>query len=167
MSLLFSARFCSFEDKSPSRCKHYGNGLGQIAGFCLFAFIRIESSWQDPEHRMITSFARNLLTYTMSEPPHPLKTLLQLQLATDASTVLHLPWVVSTLSPACFTPSSHLQKWATRVNSLIHSKDPGARWAGLSLALQTALHSRETLMENAQGWLGVALPLFSVRVFIP
>lgn len=103
----------------------------------------------------------------MSEPPHLLKTLLQLQLATDVSAVLHLPWIIPALTVACFTPSPHLQKWTTRLNSLIHSKDPGARWAGLTLALQTAMFSRELMMDNAQGWIGVALPLLSVRVSIP
>ncbi|KAH9844088.1 rRNA processing/ribosome biogenesis-domain-containing protein [Rhodofomes roseus] len=95
------------------------------------------------------------------ESVHPLKGLLQLQLASDASAVLHLPYVLETISAQHFVPSPHTQKWCTRVNSLIHSRDPGARWSGLCLALQTSIHSRSLMMEYATSWIGVALPLLS------
>lgn len=94
---------------------------------------------------------------------HPLKGLLQVQLASDASAVLHLPYVLETLSTEHFQPSQHTQKWCTRVNSLVHSRDLAARWSGLCLALQTSIDSKRLMMEYAASWIGVALPLLSVR----
>jgi hypothetical protein len=99
-----------------------------------------------------------------SDSVHPLKTFLQLQLATDGAAVQNLPYVVQFLSLQHLQPSSHVQKWASRINSLIHSKDPGARWAGLSIACQTSVLSRELMLENARGWVSATLPLFSVRL---
>lgn len=93
---------------------------------------------------------------------HPLKALLQLQLASDSYAVLHLPYVLASLTSTCFSPSPHIQKWTTRIHSLIHSKDPGARWAGLCIAYQTSLFSKSIMIECAQNWLGVALPVLSV-----
>ncbi|KAI0065940.1 hypothetical protein BV25DRAFT_1613288 [Artomyces pyxidatus] len=93
--------------------------------------------------------------------PHPLKILLQSQLASDSLAVLHLPYVLPTLSPQHLLPSPHLQKWIARLNSLIHSKDPGARWAGLVLATKTSVLSKSIMMEHAQSWIGAALPLLS------
>ena len=98
---------------------------------------------------------------------HPLRALLQLHLASDSSAVLHLPHIISSLTEDCFSPSPHLSKWTTRVTSLLHSKDPGARWAGLCLAYHTAVLSRDILIEHAQGWIGVALPLLSVCLYFP
>ncbi|OJT12538.1 hypothetical protein TRAPUB_10939 [Trametes pubescens] len=88
-----------------------------------------------------------------------LKDLLQLQLASDAYAVLHLPFVLESLSKEDFQPSAHTQKWIARVNSLIHSKDPGARWSGLCLAFQTAVFSRSIMLECAQNWVAAAMPL--------
>ncbi|KAI9507018.1 rRNA processing/ribosome biogenesis-domain-containing protein [Russula earlei] len=98
---------------------------------------------------------------------HPLRTFLQFQLASDDAAVLNLPHVVQFLSPQHFKPSPHLQKWSTRINSLIHSKDPGARWAGLSIACRTSTLSRELMLENARGWVSAALPLFSKQEPLP
>ena len=103
---------------------------------------------------------------SMSDSVHPLRTSLQLHLASDDAAVLNLPFVIQFLSPQHLQPSPHLQKWIIRINSLIHSKDPGARWAGLSLACQIAAFSRELMLENARNWVGAALPLFSVRLSI-
>jgi hypothetical protein len=100
----------------------------------------------------------------MSDSVHPLKTFLHLQLASDKDAVLNLPYVVRFLSPQHLQPSPHLQKWMSRINSLIHSKDPGACWAGLAIAYQTSLLSREVMLESARSWVSAALPLFSVRV---
>ncbi|KAH9049102.1 rRNA processing/ribosome biogenesis-domain-containing protein [Lactarius hengduanensis] len=97
----------------------------------------------------------------MSDSIHPLRTFLQLHLASDDAAVSNLPFVIQFLSPQHLQPSPHLQKWITRVNSLVHSKDPGARWAGLSIACQIALFSRALMLENAKNWVGAALPLFS------
>ncbi|KAH9939977.1 rRNA processing/ribosome biogenesis-domain-containing protein [Amylocystis lapponica] len=101
------------------------------------------------------------------EDHHPLKALLQLQLASDSYAVLHLPYVLETLTPEYFLPSSHTQKWTARVNSLLHSKDAGARWSGLCIASQTAVCSRALMMECAQSWVGVALPLLSKNEPLP
>jgi|SRR5712671_2581122 len=101
-----------------------------------------------------------------SDSVHPLKTFLQFQLASDNAAILNLPYVIQYLSHQHLQPSPHLQKWLARINSLIHSKDPGARWAGLSIACQSSILSRELMLENAKGWVSAALPLFSVRVSI-
>ncbi|KAI9056538.1 hypothetical protein FKP32DRAFT_1599270 [Trametes sanguinea] len=93
------------------------------------------------------------------ESSHRLKDLLQLQLASDAHAVLHLPFVLESLSKEDFQPSAHTQKWIARVNSLIHSRDPGAKWSGLCLAFQTAVFSRALMLECAQGWVAAAMPL--------
>ncbi|KAH9045464.1 hypothetical protein EDB85DRAFT_2070270 [Lactarius pseudohatsudake] len=100
----------------------------------------------------------------MSDSIHPLRTFLQLHLASDDAAVSNLPFVIQFLSPQHLQPSPHLQKWITRINSLVHSKDPGARWAGLSIACRIALFSRALMLENARNWVGAALPLFSVRL---
>ncbi|KAI0284276.1 rRNA processing/ribosome biogenesis-domain-containing protein [Russula aff. rugulosa BPL654] len=97
-----------------------------------------------------------------SDSVHPLKTLLHIQLASDNAAVLNLPHVIRFLSAQHLQPSPHLQKWMTRINTLIHSKEPGACWAGLTIACQTSLLSRQVMLESAKSWVSVALPLFSV-----
>jgi len=94
---------------------------------------------------------------------HPLKTLLNLHLASDASAALHLPYILSVLSPDSFASSPHLTKWLLRVNSLLHSKDASAKWCGLCLAHATSMQSRSLMIENAHSWMQVALPILSVR----
>ena len=94
---------------------------------------------------------------------HPLKTLLQVQLASDSHAVLHLPFILETLTKEDFARSPHTQKWIPRLNSLIHAKDPAAKWSGLCLAFQTATFSRDLMLECAQSWVGAALPLLVVR----
>ena len=95
-----------------------------------------------------------------------LKTLLQIQLASDASAVRHLPFFLTSLTQESIKPSPHLAKWTTRIHALLHSKDSGARWAGLCLAYKTSVLSQNLMIETAQSYLGVALPLLSVRVTI-
>ncbi len=95
---------------------------------------------------------------------HPLKALLQLQLASDAYAVLHLPYILDSLNSEALRPSQHTQKWSTRVNSLIHSKDAGARWAGLCIAFNTSFFSRDLMLECAQSWVTAVVPLLSVRM---
>ena len=95
---------------------------------------------------------------------HPLRTLLQLQLASDSNAVLHLPYILSTLDATTLQPSSHTQKWTSRLGSLIHSKDVGARWAGLCIAQRTAVLSNPLMLECAPGWVTVVLPMLSVRM---
>ncbi|KAJ6628867.1 rRNA processing/ribosome biogenesis-domain-containing protein [Mycena sp. CBHHK59/15] len=98
---------------------------------------------------------------------HPLKALLQLQLASDSYAVLHLPYILSSLSPECLLPSQHSSKWTARINSLLHSKSADARWAGLCIAYKTALLSKSVMIECAQSWLGVALPNLSKKESVP
>lgn len=94
---------------------------------------------------------------------HPLKVLLQLYLSSDANAALHLPYILSSINAEVLQPSAHTPKWTTRVHSLLHAKDAPARWAGFCLALQTSVYSRQIMMESAQGWITVALPMLSVR----
>ncbi|KAF8238885.1 hypothetical protein L208DRAFT_1421135 [Tricholoma matsutake] len=96
-----------------------------------------------------------------------LKSLLQLQLASDSSAVINLPLVLTSLTSDDFLPSSHLSKWTTRINSLLHSKEAGGRWAGLCLAQKTSLLSKNTMVEFSQSWLGVALPILSRNEPLP
>lgn len=93
---------------------------------------------------------------------HPLKVLLNIHLVSDASAALNLPFILSTLSPDSLGPSPHLSKWIARVQALLHSRGPEGRWAGLVLAQKTATLSQTLLLENAQAWIAVALPLLSV-----
>ncbi|KIJ56927.1 hypothetical protein M422DRAFT_23065 [Sphaerobolus stellatus SS14] len=92
---------------------------------------------------------------------HPLETILQLQVGSDQAAVLNLPYITASLTPTQFSPSPHLQKWISRIASLIHAKQPGSRWAGLCLALQTSVLNKAIMMEAAQGWVGSALPMLS------
>lgn len=108
---------------------------------------------------------QDLSVHDMEAGQH-LKTLLQIQLASDASAVRHLPFSLTTLTQESFKPSPHLAKWTTRIHALLHSKDSGARWAGLCLAYKTSILSQNLMIEAAQSYLGVALPLLSVRVTI-
>lgn len=94
---------------------------------------------------------------------HPLKVLLQLHLGSDSNAALYLPHVLASITAEALQPSSHTQKWTTRVHSLLHAKDASARWAGLCIALRTSIHSRTLMIECAQGWVTVVLPMLSVR----
>jgi len=96
---------------------------------------------------------------------HPLKTFLNIHLASDASALLHLPFVLNSLTSENLASSSHLPKWIARVQSLLHSKDTGGRWVGLVLAQKTVLLSQGLLLEYGQSWAGIALLLISVRLF--
>ncbi|KAF8639780.1 hypothetical protein AX17_001040 [Amanita inopinata Kibby_2008] len=103
----------------------------------------------------------------MDADTHPLKVLLQLYLANDASAAANLPYILGQLTEDYFLPSPHLTKWITRINSLLLSKEACGRWAGLCLAYQTSEYTKSAMMENAQGWLAVALPLLSKNESIP
>ncbi|KAJ6515674.1 rRNA processing/ribosome biogenesis-domain-containing protein [Mycena sanguinolenta] len=98
---------------------------------------------------------------------HPLKSLLQLQLGSDSYAVLHLPYILSALTHQSLLPSEHSTKWTARVNSLLYSKSPDARWAGLCLAHKTSVLSKSTMIECAQSWIGVALPILSKKEPLP
>lgn len=111
---------------------------------------------------------------------NPVENLLQLQLSSDALAVLYLPSILSVLSPVHFssdaTASSSkaggvsqvapmtpalLNKWCTRVLSLMQSKDTGARWAGICLARKTGELRRDVVVEYAQRWISLTLPSLS------
>jgi hypothetical protein len=100
----------------------------------------------------------------MEPAPHPLKTILQLHLASDVSAASHLPHALTVLDEQCLLPSSHISKLTARINSLLHSKEACGRWAGLCLAYRISECSKPLMIEYAQGWLSVALPLLSVRI---
>lgn len=98
-----------------------------------------------------------------------LESIVQLQLATETTSVFHLPIVLESLTEEHFhshSPShssAGRTRWVARVNSMLHSKEPAGRWAGACLARRTAAVSKEVLLECASGWIGVVLPWFSVR----
>ncbi|KAF9028466.1 hypothetical protein BDZ89DRAFT_1066113 [Hymenopellis radicata] len=96
-----------------------------------------------------------------TDATHPLKVVLQLHVATDVAAAQNLPYLLDVLSSQCLAPSPHLPKWTARINSLLHSKQVHGRWAGLCLAHKTSLHSKSVMIENAQNWLGIALPNLS------
>ncbi|KAJ7498714.1 rRNA processing/ribosome biogenesis-domain-containing protein [Mycena latifolia] len=98
---------------------------------------------------------------------HPLKALLQLQLGSDSYAVLHLPYILSSLTTDSLLPSPHSSKWTARINSLLHSKAADARWAGLCIAHKTSVLSRSTMIECAQSWIGIALPVLSKKEATP
>ncbi|KAH7344070.1 rRNA processing/ribosome biogenesis-domain-containing protein [Rhizoctonia solani] len=90
----------------------------------------------------------------MSSAKHPLELLLQNHLGTDDA--------LSTLQqPDIFGEARVLGKWNARINSFLHSREAASRWVGLCLARYTALGSRQILVDNAQGWVGVVLPMLS------
>lgn len=93
-----------------------------------------------------------------------LAALLQHQLAGDNSAFQHLPYIISSLTSDHFAASPHTVKWILRVNSLMHSKDPAARWAGICLAKKTSELSPKTMVENAQTWVTNVLPMLSVSL---
>lgn len=92
-----------------------------------------------------------------------LQTFLQVHLASDASAVTHLPFILQILTALVLERSSQLSKWNARTSSLIHSRESGARWAGLCIAKQTAVLSKNIVLQAGQGWVTVVLPMLSVR----
>lgn len=105
------------------------------------------------------------LTRTMANTDL-LQTFLQLHLATDAVAVINLPSILSSLTSKSLESSPHLVKWTNRVNALIHCREPGARWAGITLALHTSKLTRNVLVSSAQSWVSTILPMLSVRASI-
>ncbi|KAF5390544.1 hypothetical protein D9757_002613 [Collybiopsis confluens] len=98
---------------------------------------------------------------------HPLKALLSFHLASDSSAIAHLPDIIDLISAQHFSHSSHTTKWTARINSLLHSKEAGARWAGLCLAHRTSVCSKTLMVECAQSWLGVTIPILSKKESLP
>ncbi|KAG8860532.1 hypothetical protein FRB96_003786 [Tulasnella sp. 330] len=96
-----------------------------------------------------------------------LAALLQHQLAGDTSAFEHLPYIISSLTSDHLAASPQTVKWILRVNSLMHSKDPAARWAGICLAKKTSELSPKTMMEHAQTWVTNVLPMLSRTEPVP
>ncbi|KAG8850762.1 hypothetical protein FRC20_001944, partial [Serendipita sp. 405] len=105
------------------------------------------------------------------EQEDTLESILNLQLSSETLTVLYLPSILSLLSPEHFSTEpngakqgvslSHINKWMNRIMSLMQSKDAGARWAGICLARKTGHIRRDLLVEYAQRWINLTLPLLS------
>jgi hypothetical protein len=114
-----------------------------------------------PDHTL------DLSRFSDMQQENILEGLLRLQLSSDAISALYLPSVLSTLSSIHFSTStdSQIHKWATRITSLLQSKDASARWAGACLAKKTAELRSELAVEYAQRWINLTLPLLSVRSF--
>ncbi|KAG9019683.1 hypothetical protein FRB90_011492 [Tulasnella sp. 427] len=87
--------------------------------------------------------------------------ILQHQLATDASSFEHTPIVLQTLTAEHLKPSQHSGKWMARINSLLHSREPSLRWTGLCLAYKTSELSMTLMLEHAEVWVGLVLPMLS------
>lgn len=128
---------------------------GRQTYFCHGCSCKLHSR-QSPESRESSSM----------DPASHLKYLLQTQLATDSSAVRYLPYCLSTLTVECLLPSAHLAKWTTRILALFHSKDAGARWAGLCLAHKSSILSQKIMIDCAQSWITVVLPMLSVGAFV-
>jgi hypothetical protein len=80
--------------------------------------------------------------------------------STDTSAVINLSFVFNSLTEG---DSFSVQKWTIRTNSLtVLSKDPGARWASLSIALRITTLLRDAMNECAHAWIAVALPMLFV-----
>ena len=93
-----------------------------------------------------------------------LKTGLQLHPPTDDSAVTNFPFVLNGLIEEDVHSQGQIQKWTIRINSLIHSKVPGAGWAGLSIALRTAMIFRDVMNECAQVWTTAVLLMLFVSL---
>ncbi|KIO31087.1 hypothetical protein M407DRAFT_221600 [Tulasnella calospora MUT 4182] len=87
--------------------------------------------------------------------------ILQHQLATDATTLAQMPIVLQTLTADHLKPSQPTGKWMARINSLLHSREPSFRWAGLCLADKTSELSVQLMLEHAETWIGIVLPMLS------
>jgi hypothetical protein len=80
----------------------------------------------------------------------------------DERVVQHLPAIIDSLEPSNFGSTAQNSKWTNRINALLHAKQPASRWAGLVLAHHTSLHSKDIMVDQAQSWLAIALPIISV-----
>lgn len=93
---------------------------------------------------------------------HRLAVLLQYQVAGDITAFQNLPHVLSALRAEDLAASPHRTKWILRVNSLLHSKEPAARWTGLCLARRSAELNQELLTEHAHTWVTSAMSMLAV-----
>ncbi|KZW03784.1 hypothetical protein EXIGLDRAFT_663068 [Exidia glandulosa HHB12029] len=91
----------------------------------------------------------------------PLEHVLQVLLANDNAAVQHLPTVLTSLSSPDYARSQHLRKFCTRVNALIHAKEPAPRWAGILIAEHAFRLNKDAVLDSAQAWVTAVLPLLS------
>ncbi|KAG8901834.1 hypothetical protein FRC00_004232 [Tulasnella sp. 408] len=87
--------------------------------------------------------------------------LLQHQLATDVTALSQVPIVLQTLTEDHLKPSQHTGKWMARIKSLLHSREASLRWTGLCLADKTSELSVQLMLEHAETWIGIVLPMLS------
>lgn len=96
-----------------------------------------------------------------------LESILQIQLSSDTLATVFLPSILITLSTAQLSKQpSHTNKWIARITALMQSKDKdvGARWTGICLAKKTLELRRDLIVECAQRWINLTLPLLSVSI---
>lgn len=98
-----------------------------------------------------------------SSAPDALELVLQVHLANDNSAVQHLPTVLASLNSPDYARSQHLRKFCTRLNALVHAKDPAPRWSGILIAEHAFRLNKDAVLDHAQSWVTVVLPLLSVR----
>ncbi|RUS28398.1 rRNA processing/ribosome biogenesis-domain-containing protein [Jimgerdemannia flammicorona] len=60
--------------------------------------------------------------------------------------------------------SMPFHKWCTRINSLLHSKVSGARWAGICLIKVSIEQSHDLYLENLGSWCSALLSLLAVGI---
>lgn len=90
--------------------------------------------------------------------------LLQHQLAADSNAFSQLPVVLASLDKQHFENKASTTKWTNRLNSLVHSKDVSVRWSALCLIHKTCQLSLPTMLEHAEKWIALVLPMLSVSI---
>lgn len=63
------------------------------------------------------------------------------------------------------TSTTTLHQWTTKLNTLLHSKQPGIRWAAILLIGITCEQNRSLFRENVQTWAGLLLGNLNVWIF--
>lgn len=89
-------------------------------------------------------------------------------LSNDSQIERYLPFVLESLSLARYieddsTESINFHKWITRLNSLLHSKNSTARYAGITLIRATCEQSNTLYLANVSSWVPNILNLLTVR----
>lgn len=90
--------------------------------------------------------------------------ILQHQLATDVAAFDQALIVLQSLTADHLKPSPHTGKWTTRIKSFLHSREPSHRWIGLCLAEKTSELNLNLMLEQAEVWVGIVLPMLSVSL---
>ena len=93
----------------------------------------------------------------------PLDHVLTALIATDSAAVANLPVVLGALEGVSLRASAHLRKLVARLSTLMHSKEPSARWVGICIANHCFKQDRDAVLEHAHVWVATCLPILSVR----